>query len=157
MNSAGIRIREYEADDFNACMDAFISNLPKFFAPHEQQLFEIFLQEYAAGNVMKSKYFVIEKNGNVAGAGGYGDKDNRGLISLAWGMIHHNFHRQGLGLLLLKYRLEEIVRLFPDVPVCLDTTQHSAGFFEKAGFTQTGQTPDYYAPGLHRIDLIWKK
>jgi ribosomal protein S18 acetylase RimI-like enzyme len=37
--------------------------------------------------------------------------------------------------------------------VQIDTSQRSKGFFEKHGFEAKNVTENYYAPGLHRVDM----
>lgn len=41
----------------------------------------------------------------------------------------------------------------PAERIIIDTSQHSQSFFARFGFQQTCFTPDYYAPGLHRVDM----
>jgi ribosomal protein S18 acetylase RimI-like enzyme len=100
---------------------------------------------------------VLVLGNEIIGCGGFGDKDNLGIISFAWGLIHNHFHKQGFGKILLKYRLEKINELYPFKTVLLDTTQHSFAFFEKNGFVITKITNDYYTKGMHRYDMIKEK
>ena len=99
-------------------------------------------------------FYVINYNNKTIGCGGFGDKDNNGIISLAWGLIHKDFHKMGYGEKLLNYRIEQIKLLKPKFPVIIDTTQYSYGFFEKYGFKVTKITNDYYEIGMHRYDMI---
>lgn len=154
-----IQIREYVSSDRNACLDAFISNVPQFFTKDEIADFESFLvrieeQQRREKIGRKTYFFVLLYDGRVVGCGGFGDKDGDNIISLAWGLIHRDFHRRGLGRELLTYRLKEIHRLYPSLPVVIDTTQFSFPFFQKFGFVTQKVTSDYYAPGMDRYDMM---
>ncbi len=104
----------------------------------------------------RTHFFVIVADDTIVGCGGFGDKDNTGNITLAWGLVHKDYHKKGLGELLLTYRLEQIKLLYPSKPVGVDTTQFSAGFFERFGFKTTQITNDYYEKGMDRHDMIYE-
>lgn len=145
-------IRAYQKADKNECLDAFRSNVPQYFTHDEISDFKHFLIRLESGN--ESAYFyVVVSNQHIIGCGGFGDKDNNGIVSLAWGFIHKNYHKQGFGEKLLLYRLEKIKQLKPSAPVVIDTTQHSEGFFSNYGFKTKKVTENFYAPGMHRYDM----
>ena len=151
------QIREYNSIDKEACLIAFKSNVPQFFAVHEIILFESFLDTFDNNSGSGKTYFyVIVLDNEIIGCGGFGDKDNTGIITLAWGLINKDFHKKGFGELLLKRRLEYIKRLYPLKPIIVDTTQYSFGFFKKYGFEVSKITSDYYEKGMHRYDMIYK-
>jgi ribosomal-protein-alanine N-acetyltransferase len=104
----------------------------------------------------RTRFFVVIADGIVVGCGGFGDKDNTGNITLAWGLVHKDYHKTGLGELLLLHRLEQIKLLYPSKPVGVDTTQFSYGFFERFGFKTTKITNDFYEKGMHRYDMIYE-
>ncbi len=149
-----IQIRAYEPTDEQACLVAFKSNVPSFFAEVEVDDFTRFLEKLNHKLVNQTNFYVVTLNKQVVGCGGFGDKDNSGIITLAWGLIHHDFHKKGLGKLLLKFRLEQVQLKYPNTPVFVDTTQFSVGFFEKLRFKTTKFTPDFYALGMHRYDMV---
>lgn len=144
-------IREYCKDDLKGCMEAFVSNVPKFFTEQEIIDFENFLNRILQAK--HTKYYVILDGDTVVGCGGFGDKDAEGILTLAWGLLHQSYHKKGCGKKLLIYRLEQIKLLFPQLQLVVDTTQHSCGFFEKHGFVTTKITNDFYAQGMHRYDM----
>lgn len=155
-----IEIRTYENFDRQACLDAFESNVPQYFTQSEIADFTYFLDHFqikgSAGiKAEKTYFYVLELDGKVIGAGGFGDKENDNHITLAWGFVHQQYHKKGHGLLLLQFRLAEIKRIYQNPTVYLDTTQHSYSFFEKFGFTTTKITPDFYEQGMHRYDIEW--
>ncbi len=148
-------LRAYHPSDKNECMNAFKSNVPLFFTVEEIEEFENFLTRLDSG-IVNTQFFVVIHNQQLIGCGGFGDRENTNIYSLAWGLIHKDYHKKGFGKQLLIHRLEEIKKLNLTVPVIIDTTQHSYGFFEKYGFRTTKITLDYYTKGMHRYDMIWE-
>ncbi len=120
-------IRPYQPQDVDACLRLFDSNLPQHFAVHERPQFEAFLRSPLGG------YFVMEKDGELLGCGGFALESEPGLVSLTWGMVRQDLHRNGLGRFLLFYRLKEIGKLPGISMVRLKTMPHLVPFFEKAG------------------------
>ena len=135
-------------------MEAFESNVPKYFTQAEIADYDKFLEMILIKvEANKTFYYVVVFGNEVIGCGGFGDKDNSEIITLAWGLIHQNFHKKGFGKELLVYRLRQIKEEFPNHNVYIDTTQYSFGFFEKFGFETTKITHDFYEMGLHRYDM----
>ncbi len=135
-------------------MEAFESNVPKYFTQAEIADYDKFLEMIPIKvEANKTFYYVVVFENKVIGCGGFGDKDNSDIITLAWGLIHQNFHKKGIGKVLLDYRLDQIKEKFPNQPVYIDTTQYSYGFFEKYGFETIKITNNFYEKGLHRYDM----
>nr|WP_295931828.1 GNAT family N-acetyltransferase [uncultured Dyadobacter sp.] len=151
-------IRAYKPTDYAECIEAFHSNEPEFFAEQELEEFRTLLEDLAdikKGDFASSThYFVVETAGRVAACAGFYLPPDGGPAMLVWGMVARRFHRQGIGKLLLTFRLDKIQELHPGTPVILDTTQWSYPFFEKLGFRITKITSDFYAPGLDRYDMV---
>ncbi|MFA6260963.1 MAG: GNAT family N-acetyltransferase [Bacteroidia bacterium] len=138
-------------------MTAFRSNVPDYFVPGEVMEFENFLDKISKQIIpLQTYYYVVGMDDRVIGCGGFGDKEDTGTITLAWGLIHHDFHKKGLGEKLLEYRIHQIRQIYPAIPVFLDTTQFTYTFFEKYRFSVVKITPDYYAGGMHRYDMVLK-
>ena len=152
-------IREFQASDKASCMEAFLSNVPTFFTVAEIDLFEQFLDKQINAVTREENvyFYTVVYNGQVVGCGGFGDKQNTSKLTFIWGLIHADFHKKGLGEKLLNYRIQEIKRIFPSFELCLDTSQHCYGFFEKFGFKTTQITKDYYTVGMHRYDMVYVK
>ncbi len=66
-----------------------------------------------------------------------------------------NFKKNG-GKHLLLHRLEQIKQLNLNLPIVVDTTQYSFGFFKKHGFKTTKITKDFYEKGMHRYDMVFE-
>jgi predicted GNAT family N-acyltransferase len=148
MDKPEFSFRPYTSDDEAACLQLFDSNTPKFFGAGERTGFESFLQRQPC------PFFVVESEELVIACGGYCREENSAnIIGLAWGMVRNDLHRQGVGTFLLHERLKAIFRENPTAKVIIDTSQYSQSFFARFGFKATQLTPDYYAPGLHRVDM----
>lgn len=153
-----LQFRPYQATDFQACLEAFKSNVPQFFSDQEVLDFESFLNTNALfqgpeNDKLNPNYHVVLSGNMIVGCGGFGYRLDSDEITLIWGLIHRDFHRQGFGREFLKFRLDKLHEIYPGRPVLIDTTQFSAPFFEKYGFERISRTDDYYSPGLHRIDM----
>lgn len=160
MNSSTPAISRYTANHRQACIDAFISNIPRFFVPHELRDFEKWLNEEethdpSTTSAFAREYFVAALDGRVIACGGYFVDLVQRDARMTWGLVHHNFHRRGIGSRLLLHRIGIIRSLYPAATISLDTTQHAYPFFEKLGFTVTAVTENFYVEGLHRYDMSY--
>jgi ribosomal protein S18 acetylase RimI-like enzyme len=142
-----MNFRPYTTPDYEACLHIFDSNVPLFFAPEERTEFAEFLAQPLGS------YFVLtDEAGKVVACGGYGDI--RGVGVLTWGMVRRDLHKQGLGRLLIRERIEHLKRSRPDITeIRMNTSQHSVNFFEREGFRATRITLNGFAPGLHEYHL----
>ncbi len=147
MDKPEFTFRPYTPADEIACLELFDSNTPRFFGPEERPDFANFLKR------LPCPFFVVEAEGMIIACGGYGSDPKTGKIVLAWGMVRGDLHRQGVGTFLLQERIKMIFQENPSAQVIIDTSQHSQSFFARFGFQATHTTPNYYAPGLHRIDM----
>ncbi|MBC9929106.1 GNAT family N-acetyltransferase [Chitinophaga qingshengii] len=147
-------IRPYTAADKPACLAAFRSNMPKFFAPGELTDFDTWLEEQGKRDLSDRNecYYVLALNNEIIGCGGYYIRGN-GTAIMTWGLLHQQYHKQGWGKKLLLHRVAVIREICPSCTIQLDTSQHSAPFFEKLGFEVTKITPDFFGPGLDRYDM----
>jgi ribosomal protein S18 acetylase RimI-like enzyme len=140
--------RPYNLADKPACSAIFASNIPKYFAPHEQAEFDSFLDE------PECTYFVVEdEDGLIVGCGGYYINTQRRVGALCWGMVANDQHHLGIGRYLLNERLRAMCREGLADVVVIDTSQHTAPFFQKAGFVTNRIIPDHYGPGLHSYQM----
>ncbi|HJT72592.1 MAG TPA: GNAT family N-acetyltransferase, partial [Chitinophaga sp.] len=134
----------------------FISNVPEYFTEAEIAQFRDWL-DLLQETPGEQHYYVAVMNNTVVACGGFGYDEESNTVTFAWGMVHRDFHRQGIGRLLLTYRLDKIRELYPGVNILLDTTQHSKPFFEQYGFVTVKYTENGYGAGMHRYDMILKK
>ena len=143
-------VRPYLPADRDACLAVFDSNTPDFFKSRERRHFEEFLER------PNCSYFVMEQDAAVAGCGGYFLTDDKALARLVWGMVRRDWHRQGLGRFLLLFRLREITKAGGVQMVRLETSQHSAPFFESQGFKVVRVAKEGYAAGLDQVEMTMK-
>lgn len=151
-----IEVVTYKNAYKQACLAAFQSNIPLYFTPEEIDDFNNFLDHRAVpkeNEIQTTFYYVLLKNNKVIGCGGFGERERDGTVTLAWGLVHSDFHKQGYGKVLLQHRLTEARNVYPTKTIYLDTTQYSYSFFEKFGFKTTKITNDFYMHGMHRYDM----
>jgi ribosomal protein S18 acetylase RimI-like enzyme len=140
-------IRPLTPDDIPACLAVFDGNTPRFFAPHERAEFAEFLVE------PHGVYLVGVRGGRVLACGGYAVLPHAPAAVLTWGMVARDEHRRGLGWKLLQHRIAAL-RQHPGLEaIVLETSQHSAPFFARAGFATTAVTPDGFGPGLDKHNM----
>lgn len=146
-----LHIREYSAADMAACLEAFDTNIPKYFSEEERREFETFLK------LPSCVYLVLEDGGRVVGCGGYYlgkySTQSGGEAGLCWGLVRRELHGTGLGKRLLLERLVRVARHPEAAFIRLDTSQHTFGFFERLGFVTEHITPNGYWEGLDRYDM----
>lgn len=151
-------IRKYTPADQEACMQAFKTNVPKYFTLEEVNEFERFLTKLGDPEATDNPiYYVMELDNNLIGCGGFGEKagiDGTASITFVWGMVDRTYHKKGFGEQLLQFRLAQIPLHFPGKQIILDTTQFSYTFFEKYGFKTVKITENSYAEGMHRYDMV---
>ena len=138
-------IRLYTPADREACLSIFDSNVPRFFASDERELFVTFLDRF------KATYLVLcALDGVVIGCGGMTVRSDGRTAILRWGMVHAAQQRRGLGRDLTLARLRLAVADPAVAQIVLYTTGMTAGFYRTLGFADTEIVPDHYAPGLDR-------
>ena len=142
-------LREYEAADRSVCLAIFDSNCPKYFSVPEREEFAAWLDEED-----RASYSVIERDGKVVACGGIFHEPKDDSVGMAWGMVHQDLHRQGLGRRLTEFRLQQMAEQFPRSIQRLGTSQRTFEFYEKMGFRVEKITPNGYAEGIDRYDMV---
>lgn len=66
-------------------------NTPKYFAPSEERDYLHYLENEI------DDYFVFATNSDIIGAGGCNYDYNKKRAYLAWGIVHPNWQKQGVG------------------------------------------------------------
>lgn len=127
------------------CIKIFRSNLPKFFAIEELPIFESFLDEYTEDN-----YFVVKMDGEIIGCGGIFLDTEKNLAGLSWGMVHSEYHGKGIGKTFTQYRIDLLKKTYPSLPYAIETSQHTAGFYERNGFKTVEIVTDGFSKGIDK-------
>lgn len=146
-------IKAYSHEDRAACLVAFKSNVPAYFTVEEIKQFEDWL-DYLDRGEETAYYYVVLEHAKMIGCGGFSYDDQKGGVTLTWGLIDKAYHKMGYGEKFLRYRLEQIKRLYPASKVLLETTQHTFSFFERFGFQTIKISLNFYAPGMDRYDMV---
>lgn len=147
-----IASRRYHPIDREACLALFDSNVPRFFDASEREGFAGYLDDLAAD----SPYLVIERDGRIVGCGGHAIEPDSVSAALCWGMVDGACHGQGLGRYLTEARLTA-AQAEPGINrVILNTSQHTQAFYARFGFAAEKITPDGFAPGIDRWDMVLK-
>ena len=143
-----MEFRPYTQDDYNDCIQIFKSNSDTFFTIDELEEFNKFL---IVPELIET-YYVLIHEGQIAACGGFAKFDQE--ITLTWGMVLRELHKQGLGKALTLYRLEKINEVFLGEPIRLETSQHTYGFYEGRGFEVVAVEKDGFEPGLDKYVLV---
>jgi N-acetylglutamate synthase-like GNAT family acetyltransferase len=140
--------RRYTPADRSTCIAILDSNMPRFFSHQDRREFLAFL-EAPVGT-----YNILEQEeGHIIGCGGIATRDEEQTGILTWGMLHRDYHRQGWGRQLAFLRLRQLSAYPALQKITLNTSQESAGFFEKMGFHSTEFLPNFYCEGLHCVKM----
>jgi RimJ/RimL family protein N-acetyltransferase len=142
-------LRPYTAADKEACLSLLDSNTPMFFAPHERDEFDTFLDNPG------DRYWVAEDEaGVIVGCSGYWIIRDTPVAVITWTMTARRWHGRGVGRRLLLTCLHHLCRIPAIQAVRLETSQHVTGFYEKVGDFRVQETVENgFAPGLHKIRM----
>lgn len=140
-----MNILKYSPAYREKCIAIFDSNMPKFFAVEEKELFKAFLDHDIDNN-----YYVVEKDGEVVACGGVFLDNINDEGGLSWGMVRADQHKNGIGKALTDYRIGLLKKKYPDKTYKVDTSQHTASFYVKRGFKTMEVIKDGFAKGLDK-------
>lgn len=148
MENAPVNIREYTESDRAAVVAIYHSNIPKYFDVTEEPDIHRFL------NSRPEHYYVVEQDGQVVAAGGIAVNDPANpAVTFCMGMVKNELIGSGLGKILAEFRLRLADEIFPGLPFILETSQHTAGFYEKYGFATVEHIKDGFAPGIDNCKM----
>jgi GNAT superfamily N-acetyltransferase len=143
-----ITCRQYLADDEDAVIAIFRSNIPKYFTSDEEQGLRDFLRD------VPQEYYVIGFGNDVIGAGGIGlNTIDEPTVSLCWGMVHSDYLGKGLGKQLTHFRIGLALEKYGPLPMVINTSQHTQGFYEKFGFRLVRHEPDGFSSGIDICEM----
>lgn len=141
-------LRPHHPADRGACLAAFDSNVPAFFAESERAGFVEYLDALLPRGEIRP--LVVEAGGVVVATGGVGLR--AGEARMCWGIVHAAHHGRGLGECFLLARLLLGAAAGAD-RAGLDTIPKTTTFFARHGFSVVRAIDDGYGPGLHRRDM----
>src|SRR5687768_872652 len=94
-------IREYVSHDKEKVMNIFRLNTPTYFSSEE----EIDIDYYLENEI--DLYYVLEIDDTIIGSGGINFSDDKITGKLSWDLLHPDYQGLGLGIMLVKHRLEK--------------------------------------------------
>ena len=152
-----ITIKPYLPQHKNTLLGIFKSNMPLYFAEHELDLFDAFLDR----DLERGPYSVVFKDDVIVGSGGIAMNEptkytNQPHVIMTWGMVDNKRHKEGFGKALLQFRIKQAKELYPNIKIALGTTQHSFPFFEKYGFKTVCFEKDHWGKDLdlYQMELV---
>ena len=146
-----MEIREYQSSDRHACLNIMQSNIPDYFHEGDLADFALFLE-----NLPGPFFVVIDPQGGLVACGGIalGQTTSTEAV-LCYGMVAGTRLQQGIGLELLRKRLEFFLPRQPQVErIVVNTTQKTEGFFRKLGFSVVERELDGFGSGLDRVSML---
>ncbi|QAY57531.1 N-acetyltransferase [Hahella sp. KA22] len=144
-----MEIKLYSVIHKQDCLRIFDSNLDKYFAPHEKEQFDEFLDSVTQAD--DNLYYVALLDGLLVGCGGL--RLYQDTVYLSWGMLTRTKHKTGLGEKLLQHRLEQATRLHHGKEIVIETSQHTQGFFARYGFAIEKSEIDGFGEGIDKVTM----
>jgi len=143
------KIRAYTIQDKNKVLAIFQLNVPTHFAEREVKDLSDYLDRHI------EQYFVIEKAGEIIGAGGINFENDSKTGVISWDFLHPDEQGKGYGKMLLQYRLDILKSIHDIENVSVRTSQLTFQFYEKSGFTTTEIRKNFWAKGfdLYKMEL----
>lgn len=143
-------IREYTSLDKSRLLEILKLNIPEYFAESEIED----LSNYLDNEI--EKYFVVERDNKIVGAGGINFKNHYKTGIISWDFIHPKYQKLGIGKKLLQHRLDILKSIESIETISVRTSQLTFQFYEKNDFILTEIKKDYWAKGLDMYKMIYK-
>ncbi|MCP1995937.1 GNAT family N-acetyltransferase [Flavobacterium sp. HSC-61S13] len=142
-------IRPYHPCDQPELLVLFDLNIPQYFSADEREDLIDYLNHHI------ERYFVLELDGKIAGAGGINFSKDKTVGKISWDLFHPEYQGKGLGSQLTQYRIELLKQLDHVQTISVRTSQVAYVFYQKMGFELLEVVPDYWAKGfdLYRMKL----
>jgi ribosomal-protein-alanine N-acetyltransferase len=145
-----ISIREYTSLDKTILLEILKLNIPEYFVESELED----LSNYLDNEI--ERYFVIELNHEIIGAGGINFENDYTVGKISWDFIHPKYQKLGIGRKLLQHRLDILKSMKSIETISVRTSQLTFKFYEKNGFILTEIKKDFWAKGFDMYKMIYK-
>mgnify|MGYP000378915271 FL=1 len=145
-----ITIREYKSIDKSAVVELIRLNIPKYFAPSEEDDFSRYL------DFEIELYYVLLFDGKLVGCGGINFSDNRMTGKISWDILHPEYQGKSLGTYLLEYRIKKLKSIDSVQRITVRTSQLAYEFYGKRGFELLEIKKDYWAKGFDMYRMEYK-
>ncbi|MFN0200143.1 MAG: GNAT family N-acetyltransferase [Bacteroidia bacterium] len=151
MNPLRANIRQYQKQDKAAVVELLRLNTPQYFSKEEEKDLIFYLE-----NEIEA-YFVVEWEGKIVGCGGINFPHEKTTAFISWDIIHPHYQGNGLGALLLKYRILLLKTQKEVTKIVVRTSQHTHLFYQKGGFRLTEVIVDYWALGFDLYKMEYEE
>lgn len=134
--------REYTPLDKESLIKLLRLNIPKYFAPEEEQDLIDYLDKHIYS------YFVILLHNEIIGTGGFNISEDKTTGILSWDFFHPKHQGFGLGTILTRHRIEKIKEIKTITKIMVRTSQLTYKFYQKFGFETQEIVKDYWGKDL---------
>ena len=135
-------IRKYSHQDKTEVIELLRLNTPEYFDSSEEKDLVNYL------NKEIEDYYVVVENSKIVGAGGINYFLSEKTARISWDMIKPNSQGKGIGMQLIKHRIDRIKQNNSIENIIVRTSQHAYRFYEKTGFKLEKIEKDYWAKGF---------
>ena len=135
-------IRKYSYQDKTEVIKLLRLNTPEYFDPSEEEDLVNYL------NKEIEDYYVVVEDSRIVGAGGINYFLPEKTARISWDMIKPNSQGKGIGMQLIKHRIDRIKQNNSIENIIVRTSQHAYRFYEKTGFKLKKIEKDYWAKGF---------
>jgi len=132
-------IRKYSHQDKTEVIELLRLNTPEYFDPSEEKDLVNYLDKEI------EDYYVVVENSKIVGAGGINYFLSENTARISWDMIKPNSQGKGIGMQLIKHRIDRIKENNSIENIIVRTSQHAYRFYEKTGFKLKKIEKDYWA------------
>jgi len=132
-------IRKYSHQDKTEVIELLRLNTPEYFDSSEEKDLVNYL------NKEIEDYYVVVENSKIVGAGGINYFLSEKTARISWDMIKPNSQGKGIGMQLIKHRIDRIKQNNSIENIIVRTSQHAYRFYEKTGFKLEKIEKDYWA------------
>lgn len=142
-----MQIKPYKSQNKPAVLELIRANTPEYFAPSEEAELDDYLEQE------REDYFVVERNGEIVGAGGINYFLDEKVARISWDMIHPDYQGKGIGSQLTKYRIDLLSKNPAVDTIVVRTSQLVHTFYEKMGFRLFDRKKDFWAKGYDLYEM----
>ena len=135
-------IRKYSHQDKPEVIELLRLNTPEYFDSSEEEDLINYLDKEI------EDYYVVVENSKIVGAGGINYFLPEKTARISWDMIKPNSQGKGIGMQLIKHRIDRIKENNSIENIIVRTSQHAYRFYEKTGFKLKKIEKDYWAKGF---------
>jgi GNAT superfamily N-acetyltransferase len=142
----GVKLRASTPGDGWGCLELFDANATAF-ATEERTMFARFLQRLHVPRADLFYGVAVDEGNHLVGCGGIELLATH--AKLRWGMVHPDYHRQGIGRWLVGKRLERVPS--PVTLITCETSLLAAPLYRALAFAEKETIPNGFGPGMDTV------